>query len=123
MGHYFRFFERKSVTETVNIANGANLTTEIIDMRDYSLLLVHMPAAWTSASIGFKVSSESAGTFLPLYDDNGTLVQIDSPAVDCAYSAPPEVAVCRFVKLWSQDGSASNTNQGAARALIVDKKA
>jgi len=122
-GHYFRLIERKSVTETVNIANGANLSTEIIDMRDYSLLLIHMSAIWTAASIGFKVASEAAGDFLPLYDDNGTLVQIDSPAVDCAYSAPAEVAVCRFVKLWSQDGTGTDTNQTAARVLLVDKKA
>jgi len=123
MGHNFRIIERKSQTQTVNIANGANLTTEIIDMRDESMLVVHMPAAWTSASIGFKVSSQAAGTFLPLYDDNGNLVQIDSPAVDCAYVAPADVAACRFVKLWSQDGAAANTNQNAARVLIVDKKA
>jgi len=119
----FRFIERKSRTETINIAGSANLSTEIIDMRDYSLLLIHMPAGWTSASIGFTVASEAAGTFLPLYDDNGTLVQIDSPAVDCAYSAPAEVAVCRFIKLWSQDGSASDTNQNSARVLLIDKKA
>jgi len=122
-GHNFRLIERKSQTETVNIASSGNVTTEIVDMRDYSLLLIHMPAGWTSASIGFKVASEAAGTFLPLYDDNGTLVQVDSPAVDCAYSAPAEVAVARFVKLWSQDGSAGNTAQTSARVLLVDKKA
>lgn len=123
MGHNFRIIERKSQTQTVNIANGANLSTEIIDLRDESMLIVHMPAAWTAASIGFKVASEYAGTYLPLYDDNGNLVQIDAPAVDCAYVAPAEVAACRFVKLWSQDGAAANTNQGAARALVIDKKA
>lgn len=122
-GHYFRLIERKSVTETVNIANNANLSTEIIDMRDYSLLLIHMDTDWTAASIGFKVANEANGVFLPLYDDNAVLVQIDSPAVDCAYSAPAEVAVCRFVKLWSQDGSGANTNQTPARVLLVDKKA
>ena len=120
--HYFRIFERKSRTETINIANGGNLSTEIIDMRDYSMLVVNMPAAWTAASIGFKVAPEYAGTYAALYDDNGNLVQIDSPTAASVYSAPAEVAACRFVKLWSQDGAGSNTAQGAARALIVDKK-
>jgi hypothetical protein len=120
--HNFRILERKSRTETVNIAINGNLSTEIIDMRDYSMLVVHMSAAWTAASIGFKVASEYSGTYAALYDDNGNLVQIDSPTAALVYSAPAEVAACRFVKLWSQNGTGTNAAQAAARALVVDKK-
>ena len=105
----------------VVIANGANLSGEI-DMQKVAFLLIHMPAAWTAASIGFKVSQESGGTFLPLYDDDGSLVQIDSPTASKAYVAPAALAAARFVKLWSQDGTGSNTAQGAERTLGVDLK-
>lgn len=85
--------------------------------------VVHMPAAWTAASIGFKVSSTVAGTFLPLYDDDGNLVQIDSPTTSKAYAFPDAIYPCRFVKLWSQDGSAADEAQAAERSLVVDLKA
>ena len=113
---------RSTATETAAIINGANLSGEI-DFRSFSMMTIHMPAAWTPASMGFKVSTESGGTFIPLYDENGNLVQITSPAVDKAYVAPAELAAVRFVKLWSQNGSGTNTNQGAARTLEVDLKA
>lgn len=112
---------RQQATVIVAIALNGNLSGEF-DMRPYAMGLVHMPAAWTAASIGFKVASESGGTFLPLYDKNGSLVQVSSPAVDTAVAFPAEVAACKWVKLWSQDGSASNTAQAAARSLTVDLK-
>lgn len=106
---------------TLTIANAANVS-DALDFRLFSMLTVLMPAAWTSASIGFKVCSTEGGTYVPLYDDNGNLVQIDSPAVDCAYAAPAAVAGALWVKLWSQDGAAANANQGAERTVIVDLK-
>jgi hypothetical protein len=80
-----------------------------------------MPAAWTAANIGFQVSSTFDGTYLPLYDDAGNIVEIASPAVDQAMRVPVEVLAARFVKIWSQTAGA-DTNQGAERALIVDMK-
>jgi hypothetical protein len=112
---------RESSHVTVTIANGANLSGEI-DMSQFSMLIVHMPSAWTAASIGFKVASESGGTFLPLYDDDGNLLQIDSPGASKAYAAPAGVAGCSFVKLWSQNGSGTNTNQGGDRSIVVELK-
>jgi len=112
---------RKTSKVVVSIANGANLS-DAFDMRLYTMGVVHMPAAWTAASIGFKVSDAKAGTYQPLYDDNGTLVQIDSPAASKNYTLPTPVANCAWVKLWSQDGSGTNTNQGAARSLTISLK-
>ncbi len=103
------------------IANGVAIS-QAIDMRPYVMGLVHMPAIWTAASIGFKVSPTEGGTYVALYDKNATLVQISSPAVDLTYVFPAEVAGCLWIKLWSQDGAASDTNQGAERELKVDFK-
>ena len=105
----------------IDISEDDDLSTEI-DLGDVREFIVVMPDTWTSASIGFKVSPTSGGTFVPLYDDGGNLVQINSPAVDKAYAAPPEVGIARYVKLWSQDGSGSNTVQGADAVLWVIPK-
>ena len=111
---------RASYSFPVDIENGAALSN-IIDFREYAYAVLHMPADWTAADIGFHVSSEVDGTFLPLYDDAGALVEIGSPAVDQAHAIPVEVLAARFVKAWSQSGGAGQ-NQGAARALIIDMK-
>ncbi len=113
---------RNHTYNSQTIASGAALS-DAFDLRDYTMGLIHMPSAWTSASIGFHVCSTLAGTFLPLYDKNGSLVQIASPAASSAYALPAEVAGAHFVKLWSQNGSGTNTNQGAARTIVVDLKA
>jgi len=113
---------RLNSSTIVTIALNGNLST-VIPFSEFAGGVIHMPAAWTAASIGFTVSSSADGTFLPLYDDNGTLVQIDSPAVSCAYSMPADVFAARFVKLWSQDGTGTLTAQDAARTIIVDLKA
>lgn len=111
---------RKSYSYPVTIPNGTALSN-VITWREFGYGILHMPATWTAADIGFQVSSELDGTFLPLYDDAGALVEIASPAVDQAMRIPVEVLAARFVKIWSQTGGA-DTNQGAERALIIDMK-
>jgi hypothetical protein len=112
---------RTTKYESMTIANGAALS-DAFDMRDYAGGIVYMPAAWTAASIGFQIANESGGTYYPLYDEDAALVQIASPAVDNAYTIPTGLFSARFVKLWSQDGAASGTNQGAARTIIIELK-
>jgi hypothetical protein len=106
---------------TLTIAESAALS-DALDFRAMAGAMLTMPAAWTAASIGFKVCATSGGTYLPLYDEDGTLVQISSPAVDKAYSFPAEVYAASYVKLWSQDGSGNNTTQDAARSIGVMAK-
>ena len=113
---------RDNAVKSVTIASGGNLS-DAIDFRRFSFLTVHMPSAWTAASIGFKISGSAGGTFQALYDDDGNLVQIDSPSASATYSAPAALGGAHFVKLWSQNGSGSNTNQAAARTLALDLKA
>ena len=117
---------RKNTTLTATIATGGNLSDEI-DMTLYAGMIVHMPSTWDSASIGFYVSSISGGIFTgPLKDDDGNIIQIDSPSVDEPYAAPAGLFPARFVKLFSHDGSGNAVNQttgGTDREIAVDLKA
>jgi hypothetical protein len=112
---------RTTKIQTLTIANGANLSDEF-DMRDYAGGNLYMPAAWTAASIGIKVSTSPGGTYYPLYDNAGDIIEIDGPAVDKAYQLPRDMFGCTFVKLWSQDGAGANTNQGAERTIVIEIK-
>lgn len=112
---------RTTKYKSMTIANGAALS-DAFDMRDYAGGNLYMPAAWTAASIGFHISTTLGGTYVPLYDQDAALVQIDGPAVDNAYAMPKELFGTQFVKLWSQDGAASGTNQGAARTIVIELK-
>jgi len=111
---------RDTHVTTITIPSGGNLADQALPMSRFSMLTVHMPAAWTAAAIGFKVSSDENGTYLPLYDDAGAIVEI-TVAVSQAHIAPADVAGALWVKLWSQN-SGSNANQGAERSLIVTLK-
>lgn len=109
----------KSHSVTVTIANGAALSG-VINMEEFTQGIIHMPAAWTAADIGFYVSSEVGGTYLPVSNASG-LVVISGPAVDNAYVLPADIYPARYIKLWSNTAG-SDENQGAARTLIVDLK-
>lgn len=105
--------------KTVTIANGAAISGEI-DMTYYSGFSVTLPSAWTAANIGIKTSHVSGGTFTPVYDIDGTVLEIASPAVSKTYVFPELGKYAgKIIKLWSQDGSGNDTNQGAARTLTV----
>ncbi len=113
--------QRTSSTATLTIANGANVSDEL-ELTENSTLIVHMPAVWTAASIGFQVAPTTGGTFQPLYDDLGNLVQIAGPVATRNYQAPPEIAGCRFIQLWSQNGAGANVAQGDDRTIPVSLK-
>jgi hypothetical protein len=104
--------------KTLTIASGTALT-EAFDMSIHAGATILMPAAWTAASIGFQISDAENGTYYPLYDDAAAIVEVDGPAVDNAYSLPAELFGCAWVKLWSQDGAASSTNQDAERSIKI----
>jgi hypothetical protein len=111
---------RESKTQNVTILNGTALSG-VLSFYESAYGIIHMPAVWTAADIGFQVASELEGPFLPLYDSAGALVEISSPAADQAHAVPTEVLAARFIMLWSQTGGA-DTNQGADRALSMDMK-
>ncbi len=62
--------ERGHTSVTLTIALSGNESTPLAT-HQYAGGIVHMPAAWTPASLGFKVASEVTGTFLPLTTSTG----------------------------------------------------
>ena len=110
-------------TKTATIANGAAVS-DVINTQGFTYMLIITPAEWTDANIGFKVSADNS-TFVTLYDEEGAPVQVGGIATAAAgaYVAPAEVAGARFVKLWSKSSTAAtetDTNQGAARSIVVE---
>ena len=112
---------RRTASHARTIANGGAVSPEI-DFSYYAGGVLHMPAAWTAAAIGFRVANQSGGTFQPLYDRDGLIVRI-VVAVDRSYPLPEELYGCRWVQLWSVNASTgANVNQGADRVIGLDFK-
>ncbi len=112
---------RDSEQKIVTILSGAAIS-EAVYFAPFVSGVLHMPAAWTAANIGFQVSSTPDGTFLPLYEEDGaTLVLITGPAVDNAYVLPDKLAGALHFQLWSNT-AAVDTNQGADRVITLELK-
>jgi hypothetical protein len=114
-------------TYTLNIANGAKLTTEAIHLGPFNTLSVEMPAAWTAGDLAvYAVTEENgalsapAATYLALYDSSDTAVAITTPTVSRQYTFVGDMAAaisgCNYIRL------RSSVNQGAARVLKVTVK-
>lgn len=112
------YITRGSSKRDLTIASGAAIT-DAISMERHAGGSVLMPSAWTAANVGFKISDAESGTYYPLYDAEGSIVEIASPAASKAYAIPAEVFGAAYVKLWSQDGSGNDTNQAAARTVGI----
>jgi len=110
---------RKSRVWQTTIANGEP-RSGVIDFRDVAGAILHMPAAWTAADVGFYVCDSATGTFQPLYDEDGTIVEITAAAAR-SLVVPVELFAARYVQLWSQSGGMSE-NQGADRVLRLSLK-
>ncbi len=111
---------------TVSVTGGAG----VAESQAFSLAdlvgdagLVGVPSAWTAAGLGFKVSDSFAGTYSPLRDEAGAVVQVSGIITNAAawYKLPDALRGALYVKLWSQT-SGSDTNQAAERALVVCAK-
>ena len=109
-----------SESQEITIANGEALSDAVV-FKSYSKGIFHMPAAWTAADIGFYVSSEPDGNYLPLYDGANPVV-ISGPDADRSYPLPAGLAPAHYFKLWSNTAGV-DTNQGADRAIIIELKA
>lgn len=98
------------------ILNGAALSG-VVNMQDYAMGLIITPAAWTAASISFKVCDLPGGTFVPLKVAAGTVCEI-TVAASGAYPLPAELLSCAYFQVWSETGS-SDVNQGADRIMTL----
>ena len=81
------------------------------------------PATLTATTvIAFKVSSAFAGTYVPLYDKDGALVEVAaSVAAAGAYPLPDELFAFAYFKLWTE-AAGVDVNQAADRAFVVTLK-
>lgn len=116
--------EINNVLQDVTIGAGTALSSAI-DLGplvgDAGLVLV--PSTWTAAAMGFKVSATQTGTFVPLRDESGSVVQISGIQAAAAawYKLPDALRGAQWVKLWSQNAGV-DVNQAAARTLVVAAK-
>lgn len=102
--------------------------SEPIDVRPFHTMQVHIPAGWTAAALGIKVSPVENTTFKPLYVlpyRHSTPIirpEICSVSPNTVYQFQPGVAGSGFVRLWSNDGAGVNEDQAADRVLGVSLK-
>ena len=115
-----KMFLESSKPQQVTILNGEALSDGVV-FGKYSRGVIHMPAAWTAADIGFHVSSEVDGTYQPLYDGANPVV-ISGPDADLVFPLPAALAPALFFKLWSNTAGADE-NQAADRVITVELKA
>lgn len=108
------------VVVSVTIANGAALSGAVAaSPLATTFQAVYIPA-WTSASLGFKVCDTVDGTYAPLRNEAGALIEVTGiqTAAPGWYKLPLELLAAPFFKLWSET-SGSNTNQGAERVCKI----
>lgn len=93
---------KKKVTITIPINTAES---DVVDLSDgFGSLGAILVDGWTAANIGFKVSDTESGTFAPLRDSAGAIVQVSSiQAVGGNwYDLPDALNGVTYFKLWSQ---------------------
>lgn len=119
-------YQQPAKIVNLTIANAAAISEEFY-MGDHIVGLVHVPASWTDANIGFKISPTTGGTFVVAKDKTGSPIQISgiNTTTGAAYAIPTELAGACYVKLWSKNTTAAtetDNNQTNAKALTVTLK-
>jgi hypothetical protein len=66
---------RNPRTVAVPIANGET-TSAVVCLRDHAMVGLITPAALTSTAITFTASTTEGGTFVPVYDSDGSVVSL-----------------------------------------------
>lgn len=96
---------------TVSIPSGSSLSSTYFDMRRVVDGAIEISASFDDANIGFKVSSASDGTPVPLYNDNAEIVEIISPSVSSTFTFPSSLYGVGYVWVWTQTASGTNVDQ------------
>lgn len=127
----------KTVMQTLTIANGAAISDAMYlgeSVGDAGMIYI---PAWTAANLGFQVGvptpgtgrtspgeGTEPGTYVPLRDEAGSIVQISGIQTAAAgwYKLPDALRGAGWVKAWSQNAG-SDVAQGASRAMVVVAKA
>lgn len=101
-----------SLTMTVKIA-ASGTKTDAIDLGTARLAGIQIPSAWTTANVTFEVSADGT-TFVPLYDQTGSVVTLTVGGTSRVVQAPfADLLAYRSIKL------VSTATQTAARSLIL----
>lgn len=113
---------RDDAEKNTTIASGTAVS-DTIDFRDHSMMIVHVPAAWTAADLSFRTSSSVDGTFDDVYDETGALLEVTGVVTGKknGYVVPARLAPAHFVQIVSQSGG-TPVNQAADRVLTLEIK-
>ena len=100
-------------TPTVTIADGAT-ESDVLRVGDYLPAGIKTPSGWTTADITFTASESEGGTYVPVYNTDGTALTISSVAASRWYAiAPQDFAGTPYLKL------VSSVAQAGGDGLIV----
>lgn len=66
-------------TRTATIAATKNIS-DVVDIDQYQIGALVMPAAWDTATITLQASATRDGTFLDVYDDEGAAITVVAAA-------------------------------------------
>lgn len=105
----------------LTIESGSWLSDAFDLGQSVSLLLRMTSTAWTDADIGFQESPTKTGSYLPLKNIDGDIVEISGVAVSGAYVVPVEIRGASWLKLWSQKSGIS-VAQAADRTIEAEMK-
>jgi hypothetical protein len=111
-------YYRKPTVLSTTILSGQT-TSAALHLRDYVLVGLIMPAAFTGTTITFTASDTLGGTYVTIYDSSGAAISATvaaSRAIGLTGAEVDAVAPWQFVKLVS--GSA----EGADRIIKAVKK-
>lgn len=97
---------REPALATATIASGGTVSSAI-DIREYAIFGMVIPAAFTGIAITFQVCATSGGTFQGLYNTSGNAVSV-TVAQGRSYDVPTEVASWPYVKLVSGSAEAAD---------------
>ena len=108
----FKFLRHTEVKEVV-IDNGETVSAEV-DLEDYTMMAIMMPAAFTGTAITFQASDVSGGTFYEVMDGAGNAVSLvvsNEEIISITEAKKDALAPLRFLKL------VSGSSEGAKRTL------
>jgi hypothetical protein len=95
--------ERGGGSAQYTLTNNLN-TTPQIDITNFSVGQIHIPAGSPITSLTFYAAPERDGTYLPLKTSTGAAVT-QTVAQNNAYDWPAPLAGCRFIKIVADNGA------------------
>lgn len=105
--------------KTINhaVIPNADSQSGIIDLREFNLVALQTPAAWTTANITFLGSLDGV-TYCTVKDSGGTEVAVTTAASTSHVLNPETFGGFRYLKVRSGT-AASPVNQGAERVVLL----